>query len=129
MSSETKHEALTLLGDTGHLVRSEPLVDSLEGEAFCGNETEAGVSFTGDARAAISVHFDVHMKGARMWKNLWAHPKTTIAGGLLALTTIAGVLTQQGITLGHAGTGTYVGLASAIGTALLGLVSRDPGGS
>ncbi len=58
--------------------------------------------------------------------NIWQHPKTSIAGVLLAIITVAGVLSQQGVTLGHAGTGTVVALIASIGTALLGLLSRDP---
>jgi hypothetical protein len=58
--------------------------------------------------------------------NIWNHPKTSIAGLLIAIATIAGVLSQQGITLGNAGTGTVVTLVSALATALLGLLSRDP---
>lgn len=61
------------------------------------------------------------------FSNIVQHPKTSIAGVLLAVVTIAGVLSQQGITLGNAGTGTWVSLISAVGVALLGLLSRDPG--
>jgi hypothetical protein len=42
--------------------------------------------------------------------------------------TIASVLSQQGVTLGTAGTGTVVSLVCAIATALLGLLAKDPGG-
>ena len=58
--------------------------------------------------------------------NIWNHPKTSAAGLLIAIVTIAGVLSQQGITLGTAGTGTVVTLASGLATALLGLLARDP---
>ena len=58
--------------------------------------------------------------------NIWQHPKTSVAGILLCIVTVAGVLSQQGVTLGNAGTGTVVALIAAIGTALLGLLSRDP---
>lgn len=58
--------------------------------------------------------------------NIWNHPKTSAAGLLIAVVTIARVLLQQGITLGAAGTGTVVSLVSAIATALLGLLARDP---
>lgn len=61
-----------------------------------------------------------------MFKNIWQHPKTTAAGLLIAVSTIAGVLAQNGVTLGHAGAGTGVALASALATALLGLLARDP---
>ncbi len=59
--------------------------------------------------------------------NIWNHPKTSAAGLLIAAITIAGVLSQQGVTLGKAGTGTVVSLVGAVATALLGLLARDPG--
>ncbi len=59
--------------------------------------------------------------------NIWNHPKTSIAGLLIAVVTAAGVFTQQGVTLGTAGTGTVVTLIGAVATALLGLLARDPG--
>lgn len=59
--------------------------------------------------------------------NIWNHPKTSAAGLLIAIVTIAGVLSQQGITLGAAGTGTVVTLMSGIATAFLGLLAKDPG--
>jgi hypothetical protein len=58
--------------------------------------------------------------------NIWTHPRTSAAGLLIAAITIAGVLSQQGITLGSAGTGTVISLVSALGTALLGLLAKDP---
>jgi hypothetical protein len=58
--------------------------------------------------------------------NIWNHPRTSAAGLLIAVATIAGVLSQQGVTLGKAGTGTVVALVSALATALLGLMARDP---
>ena len=58
--------------------------------------------------------------------NIWNHPKTSAAGVLIAVVTIAGVLSQQGITLGNVGTGNYVTLASGLAAALLGLLARDP---
>jgi len=61
-----------------------------------------------------------------MLSNIWNHPKTSFVGVLLAVLTIAGVLTQQGITLGHIGTGTGVELCVALATAFLGLLARDP---
>ena len=59
--------------------------------------------------------------------NVWNHPRTSAAGLLIAVITVAGVLSQQGMTLGTAGTGTVVTLVSAVATALLGLLARDPG--
>jgi len=58
--------------------------------------------------------------------NIWNHPQTSAAGLLIAAVTIAGVLSQQGITLGSAGTGTVISLVGAMGTALLGLLAKDP---
>ncbi|WP_420237628.1 hypothetical protein ACOBR2_18825 [Telmatobacter bradus] len=60
--------------------------------------------------------------------NIWEHPKTSVAGVLIAVVTVVGVLSQQGITLGNAGTGTVVSLIGALATALLGLLAKDPGG-
>jgi hypothetical protein len=58
--------------------------------------------------------------------NIWNNPRTSVAGLLISVVSIGGVLSQQGITLGHAGTGTVVTLATAIASALLGLLARDP---
>lgn len=58
--------------------------------------------------------------------NIWNHPKTSAAGLLISVITVAGVLSQQGVTLGAAGKGTVVTLVSAVATALLGLLARDP---
>ena len=58
--------------------------------------------------------------------NIWNHPKTSAAGLLIAVVTIASVLSQQGITLGAAGSGTVVTLVSGLATAVLGLLARDP---
>jgi hypothetical protein len=60
-------------------------------------------------------------------RNIWNQPKTSAAGVLIAVVSIAGVLSQQGISLGKAGTGTVVSLIAALATALLGLLARDPG--
>jgi hypothetical protein len=59
--------------------------------------------------------------------NIWKHPKTSVAGLLIAIVSVAGALSQQGITLGTAGSGTVVTLVSGIATVLLGLLARDPG--
>jgi hypothetical protein len=58
--------------------------------------------------------------------NIWKHPKTSVAGVLIAIVTVAGALSRQGITLGTAGSGTVVTLAGVIATALLGLLAQDP---
>lgn len=57
--------------------------------------------------------------------NIWQHPYTSAVGVLLCITTILPVLTQQGISLGHVGTGTVVTLISGLCTALLGLLAQD----
>ncbi|HEY2860338.1 MAG TPA: hypothetical protein VGJ21_18095 [Terracidiphilus sp.] len=59
-------------------------------------------------------------------QNIWQHPRTSSAGILIATLTISGVLSQQGITLGKAGTGSVVALVGALATAFLGLLARDP---
>ena len=58
--------------------------------------------------------------------NIWNHPKTSAAGLMIAFISITGVLSQQGITLGSAGTGTVVALVGSLATALLGLLAKDP---
>ena len=59
--------------------------------------------------------------------NIVEHPYTSVCGVLIGTATVCSVLSQQGITLGHAGTGTVVALISGLATAFLGLVSQDPG--
>jgi hypothetical protein len=61
------------------------------------------------------------------FSNIWKQPRTSTAGILIATLTVSGVLAQQGITLGKAGTGSVVSLAGALATAILGLMARDPG--
>ena len=61
--------------------------------------------------------------------NIWQHPRTSLAGLLIAALTVTGVLSRQGITLGHAGTGSVVSLVAALATAFLGLLARDPADS
>lgn len=58
--------------------------------------------------------------------NIWNHPRTSAAGLLIAIASIAGVLSQQGITFGRAGTGTVISFVAALATAFLGLIARDP---
>ena len=62
---------------------------------------------------------------AELWGRVVANPKTSVTGLLLALTTVLGVMQRQGISLGHAGTGTVVSLVSALATAGLGLMAKD----
>lgn len=61
-----------------------------------------------------------------VFANIWQHPKTSLAGVLIAAGTIAGVLGQQGVALGRMGTGTVVSFVGALAAALLGLLARDP---
>ncbi len=61
--------------------------------------------------------------------NIWNHPKTSAAGVLIAVVTIGSVLSQQGITLGKAGSGNVITLVCGLATALLGLLARDPASS
>lgn len=63
-----------------------------------------------------------------VWTNVWQHPRTSLSGMLIAVVSVTGVLSGQGIALGHAGSGTVVTLVSALATALLGLLARDPAG-
>lgn len=58
--------------------------------------------------------------------NVWQHPKTSVAGVLIAVVTVAGVLSQQGVSLGTLGNGTIVTFISALASALLGLLAKDP---
>lgn len=61
-----------------------------------------------------------------VFSNIWNHPKTSAMGLLIAVVSIAGVLSQQGITLGTAGSGSVITLVSALASALLGLLAKDP---
>jgi hypothetical protein len=61
-----------------------------------------------------------------VFSNIWQHPKTSVAGVLIAVGTIAGLLAQTGVTLGRMGTGTVVSFVGALSAALLGLLARDP---
>lgn len=61
-------------------------------------------------------------------KNLWLHPKTTFGGLLIAVIAVGGALSQQGVSLGHVGTGTVVTMIVAVSSALLGVVAKDPSG-
>jgi len=64
-----------------------------------------------------------------IFSNIWEHPKTSAAGLLIAVVSVAGVLSEQGIALGVAGKGTVVTLVGALASALLGLLAKDPGGA
>jgi hypothetical protein len=67
------------------------------------------------------------MTPLKVFTNALEHPRTSAAGVLIAIASITGVLSQQGITLGKAGTGSVVTLVTAMASALLGLLARDPG--
>jgi len=64
-----------------------------------------------------------------IFSNIWDHPKTSAAGLLIAVVSVAGVLSEQGIALSVAGKGTVVTLVGALASALLGLLAKDPGGA
>jgi hypothetical protein len=61
-----------------------------------------------------------------VFSNIWNHPRTTAAGLLISVASIASVLSQQGISFGEAGKGTVVTLVGALASALLGLLAKDP---
>lgn len=63
----------------------------------------------------------------KVFENALAHPRTSVAGLLISIVSIMTVLSQQGITLGKAGSGTVVSLVTAMASAFLGLLARDPG--
>ena len=53
------------------------------------------------------------------------HPKTSVAGVLIGVSTVLGVLQQQGVSLGHVGSGSVISLVSALASAMLGLLAKD----
>jgi hypothetical protein len=61
----------------------------------------------------------------QLWGRVTENPKTSLTGLLLCLTTVLGVLQQQGVSLGNIGKGTVVTLLSGMATALMGLVAKD----
>ena len=58
--------------------------------------------------------------------NIWNHPRTTFTGLLIGVASVGSVLSQQGVTIGKAGTSNYVTLATGLATVLLGMLSQDP---
>jgi len=80
-------------------------------------------------KAAVAAIFCEELFRMNILSNIWKQPKTSAAGLLIAVVTIASALSRQGITLGAAGNGTVVTLVSAVATALLGLLARDPASS
>jgi hypothetical protein len=63
------------------------------------------------------------------FSNILNSPRTSIAGLLIGIVTIANVLSHQGITLGAAGSGSVISLVSGLAAALLGLLAKDPANS
>jgi len=58
--------------------------------------------------------------------NIWNHPRTTLTGLLIGVASVGSVLSQQGVTIGKAGAGNYVTLATGLATVLLGMLAQDP---
>ena len=58
--------------------------------------------------------------------NIWNHPRTTFTGLLIGVASVGSVLSQQGVTIGKAGTSNYVTLATGLATVLLGMLAQDP---
>lgn len=56
---------------------------------------------------------------------LLQHPKTSLAGLCSGLLVVVGVLSQQGVTLGHVGTGTGLALVGALAAAATGALAKD----
>lgn len=63
-----------------------------------------------------------------IFANIWNHPRTSITGLLIGVAGVGSVLSQQGVTMGKAGNGNVVSLASSIAAMLLGLFAKDPSG-
>jgi hypothetical protein len=61
------------------------------------------------------------------FSNVVNHPKTSTAGLLIGVVSITSVLSQQGVTLGHVGSGDVLSMVAGVATVLLGLVAKDPG--
>ena len=61
------------------------------------------------------------------FSNIVNHPKTSAAGVLIGIVSVASVLSQQGVTLGHVGSGDVLSMVAGVATVLLGLVAKDPG--
>jgi hypothetical protein len=66
------------------------------------------------------------MLSMNLFANVLAHPRTSLTGAAIAVVSLMGTLSQQGITLGKAGTGTVVSLVTGVASAFLGLLARDP---
>jgi hypothetical protein len=61
------------------------------------------------------------------FSNIWNHPKTSTAGLLIGIVSVASVLSQQGVTLGKVGSGNVVTMVAGVASVLLGLMAQDPG--
>jgi hypothetical protein len=92
----------------------------LQGDFTASIKSRTPRAFAAAQRSVVKMNFIT---------NIWKHPKTSAAGLLIAIASVAGVLSQQGVTLGTVGTGTVVSLASALATVMLGLLAKDPGAS
>ena len=64
-----------------------------------------------------------------MLSNIWKNPKTSINGILVFVAVTAPVLQSQGVTFGHVGTGTWIGLTSALVYVWIKLLAKDSGGA
>jgi len=62
-----------------------------------------------------------------IFSNAVLHPRTSAAGMLIGVVGVTSILSQQGITLGNAGSGTVVSLLASVASAFLGLLAQDPG--
>lgn len=58
--------------------------------------------------------------------NALNHPRTSLTGLLIGVVSVGSVLAQQGVTLGSAGSGSIVTVATGVASVLLGLLARDP---
>ena len=58
--------------------------------------------------------------------NIWNSPRTSVAEALIAVVTIAGVLSQQGISLGKAGSAAISAGNCDCHSDAAGLLARDP---
>ena len=61
------------------------------------------------------------------FSNIWNHPKTSSAGLLIGIVSVASVLSQQGVSIGKVGTGNWVTMFGGVASVLLGLMAKDPG--
>jgi hypothetical protein len=60
-----------------------------------------------------------------IFERVFLNWKSTVRGTLTVVLVLCGVLSAQGVTLGHAGTGTVVTLIAALALALEGMLRKD----